>query len=352
MNDKKIRVVFAGTGGMGQAAHLKNYATNPECEVVALAEIREDVGKKVAAKYSIPKVYTDIGEMLKKEKFDAVVASQPFGRHGIILPEIMAYGKPVFTEKPIAGSIEVAEKVIAAAKKHKVMHMVGYHKRSDPAVAYAKAEIDSLKKSGELGKMKYVRITMPAGDWIAEGFYDMLSGDNPKTKFEWDPPAKDMDKKHFDLYTAFVNYYIHQVNLMRHLLGEKYSLTYADPSDVLIAGLSESKVPCSIEMSPYVTSIDWQESALVCFEKGWIKIELPAPLTINHPGKVTVFKDPGKGIVPLTVVPDLPWVSAMRQQAANFIKAVREGSKPLCDGEEALLDIKLAGDYMKLRYNV
>jgi 23S rRNA (adenine2503-C2)-methyltransferase len=42
---------------------------------------------------------------------------------------------------------------------------------------YAKQEIARLKSTGELGAMKYVRILMPAGDWVASGFIDLLSSD-------------------------------------------------------------------------------------------------------------------------------------------------------------------------------
>ena len=80
---------------------------------------------------------------------------------------------------------------------------------------------------------------------------------------------------------------------MRHLLGEPYHVTYADPSGVLLAGQSESGVAGAIEMSPYRTTIDWQESALVCFEHGYVKLELPAPLACNRPGRVEIFRDPG-----------------------------------------------------------
>ncbi|MGI6705106.1 MAG: hypothetical protein ACOX6S_02185 [Clostridia bacterium] len=44
--------------------------------------------------------------------------------------------------------------------------MVGYHKRSDPAMEYAHRLIQDWKSSGEYGKMKLVRITMPPGDWV------------------------------------------------------------------------------------------------------------------------------------------------------------------------------------------
>lgn len=347
MADKKVRIGFVGVGGMGQCAHLKNYAVLPECEVVALAEIRPDLAKKVAAKYGVPRVYKNHAEMLAKEKLDGIVASQPFSRHGILVPDLLKAGVPVFTEKPIAASIAVGEKIVAAVKKSGTWQMVGYHKRSDPATMYAKAEIDRLKASGELGKMRYVRILMPAGDWVASGFADLIQGTDPAGKLDWDPPAKDMDEPTRQAYESFVNYYIHQVNLMRHLLGESYKVTYADKSGVMLAGESVSGCCCVIEMTPYRTTVDWQESALVCFEKGHIKLELPAPLASNRPGRVEVFKDPGDGTAPTITIPQLPWVHAMRQQAANFIKAIKGEMKPLTTAAEALEDLQVARQYIK-----
>ena len=52
--------------------------------------------------------------------------------------------------------------------------------------------------------------------------------------------------------------------------------------------------------------------------------------------------------MPQTVVPQLPWVHAMRQQAANFLAAVRGERPPLCDCAEALEDLKLAREYLRL----
>jgi predicted dehydrogenase len=190
---------------------------------------------------------------------------------------------------------------------------------------------------------------MPAGDWIAGGFADLINcKDDAKPKLEWEPPAADLSPELFKQYTAFVNYYIHQVNLMRHLLGEPYRVTFADPSGVLFAGQSASGVPCVIEMSPYQTTIDWQESALAAFEKGYVKLDLPAPLASNRPGRVEILKDPGKDAVPQTVVPQLPWVHAMRQQAANFVAAIRGERKPPCEAAEALEDLKVAREYIRL----
>ena len=348
----KVRIGFVGVGGMGQCAHLRNYVTVPECEVVAIAEVKEQQGKLVGERYGIPKVYKNHEEMLANEKLDGIVASQPFTRHGVLISDLSKAGIPIFTEKPLAGSIEAGEKIIKALKAGKTWHMVGYHKRSDPATMYAKAEIDRLKASGELGKLKYVRILMPAGDWVANGFLGHIGINEPVPPLEFDPPAGDMDDETHKAYIAFVNYYIHQVNLMAHLLGERYQVTYADPTGVMLAAQSESGVTGVIEMTPYRTTVDWQESALIAFENGYIKLTLPAPLASNRAGTVEIMRDPGGGATPETIVPMLPWVHAMRQQAMNFVAAVKGEMKPLCDATEALEDLKVARHYIKLHKGV
>ena len=348
MSNQKIRIGFVGVGNMGQCAHLKNYANLDICQVVAIAEIRESLRRKVAARYGIPKAYPTHEEMLQNEALDGIVAAQPFGRYGILVPELLKAGVPVFTEKPLAASIEAGEKIVAAMRTSGTWHMVGYHKRSDPATMYAKTEIERFKVSGELGKMTYVRILMPSGDWVAGGFNDLIRDDSPVPSLEWDPPAAGMNEEVRNQYNGFVNYYIHQINLTRYLLGEPYTVTYADPSGVLLAGQSEKGIACTIEMSPYSTTIDWQESALVCFERGYVKIDLPAPLASNRPGRVEILRDPGEGIPPETIAPQFPSVHAMRQQAINFVTAIKGEADPPCTSEEALEDLKVARTYIRL----
>jgi len=192
-----------------------------------------------------------------------------------------------------------------------------------------------------------VRILMPAGDWVANGFEGKVNAGDPAPEMTWDPGPKDMDKKTYEVYFAFVNYYIHQVNLLRHLLGEPYEPTYAEPSQVLFVGRSKSGVACTIEMSPYTTTVDWQEQVLVCFEHGWVKVDLPAPLASYRPGRVEIYKDPG-GVTPLRISPTLPFVHAMRQQAKNFLAAVKGEMPPLTMADEALEDLLVARKYVRL----
>ena len=346
---EKTRIGFVGVGGMGQCAHLRNYPALEDCKVAALAELRPNTARRVAERYGVPAVYSTWEEMVAAEELDALVASQPFTRHGTLVPDLLATGKPVFTEKPLAGSLDNGRRILAADEASEGWLMVGYHKRSDPASMYALAEVRRLQETGELGAMKYVRSLMPAGDWIANGFVDLVQEAEDKApELQYDAPAEDMDEATFGTYTGFVNYYIHQVNLLRYFLGEAYEVTYADPSGVLLAGQSASGVACTIEMSPYSTTIDWQESVLVAFERGYVRVELPAPLASNRPGRVEILRDPGDGATPETVVPTLPWVHAMRQQAINFVAAVRGEREPMCGAADALRDLEVARQYIRL----
>jgi len=344
---RKVRIGFVGVGNMGQAAHLRNYAALPDCAVVALAELRPQLAEAVARRYGVPRVYASVEEMLAHEELDGIVAAQPFWRHGQILPMLYATGLPVFTEKPLAASVEVGERLLTALAAGGSWHMVGYHKRCDPATVYARAEIQRLRASGDLGALRYVRILMPAGDWIAGGFDDLIRSDEPVPASADDPPAPDLDAASFKEYSAFVNYYIHQVNLMRYLLGEPYQVTYADPSGVLLAVRSASGVAGSIEMSPYRTTVDWQESALIAFERGYITLEMPAPLARNRAGRVETLYDPG-GEAPRTIRPVLPPVHAMRAQAEAFVQAIRGEAPPPCAAIEALADLRVAREYLRL----
>jgi predicted dehydrogenase len=135
---------------------------------------------------------------------------------------------------------------------------------------------------------------------------------------------------------------------MRHLLGGDYRVAFADKAGRLIGVESAGGVTGVIEMAPWNTTLDWQEAALIAFERGWIKIELPAPLAHHRPGRVTVYHDPGNGVEPTTTIPQLPFVHAMRQQAANFLAAVRGGATPLCSAQDAAKDLNAIKEYLNL----
>lgn len=331
---------------MGQCAHLKHYAVDPACEVVAIAEPRVGLATAVAARYGVPRTYAGPDAMVAAEKLDALVAIQPFDRHGSIVLPLYRFGLPLMTEKPLASSVETGRALLEGLELGGSWHMVGYHKRSDPAAVAVRTEIDRLKATEELGALRYVRITMPPGDWIAGGFDDLIRSDEPIPFVDADPPPAGMNDSESARYANFVNYYIHQINLMRFLLGEPYKVRWADPTESLITVQSASGTVGTIELAPYNTTIAWHESAMIGFERGYLRLDFPAPLAAGRPGSAEFFRDPGDR-PPETVRPDLPWKAAMRAQASRFIACVRGDAKPPCEAAEALLDLETASDWLK-----
>ena len=341
---KKVKIGFIGVGHMGQLAHLQNYAQLRDlCEIVTLCDVKIRQAQHLADWYNVPKVTADYQELLADEEIDAVVCIQYFENHVVLVPDVLRAGKHVMTEKPLCVFPENGAKLAQIAKDAGKIHMVGYHKRSDPATEYAMSVINKWKQSGEMGKMTYVRISMPPGDWRKDCDMPYMT-DEPPGPVPPEPAPDGMTAAERNKTIWFVNYYIHQVNLMRFLLGEDYQLTFADKH--FFSARSESGVNCILELEPYSTSVDWHEHALVCFERGFVRIDLPAPLALHLSGNVTVYE--GKGWDSVSHTPILPNTSAMRNQAKNFLLAVSGQKAPPCVSSEAVKDLQIAADYINM----
>jgi len=341
---KKVKLGFIGVGHMGQLAHLQNYAQLMEqCEITTLCDVKINQATILAEKFGIPKATADYRELLADPEIDAVACIQSFENHVVLVPDVLRAGKHVITEKPLCVFPENGAKLVDIAKETGKIHMVGNHKRSDPATEYAMGVINKWKESGEMGKMTYVRLSMPPGNWRKDADMPFMTNE-PPGPVPPEPRPEGMDDTTRDKMIWFVNYYIHQVNLMRYLLGEDYKLTYADKH--FFSAISDSGVNCILEIEPFNTSVDWQEHALVCFEKGWVRIDLPAPLAMQIAGTVTIYEDRGWGSYARS--PMMPNVCAMRNQAKNFLLAVN-GERPApCISSEAVKDLQIAADYIEM----
>ena len=204
------------------------------------------------------------------------------------------------------------------------------------------------QQSGQYGPLRYIRISMPPGDWRAEAFTELVRTEEVRPSPEIPPPPEGFSEELAKEYKYFVDYYIHQVNLLRHLLGEDYEVAYADPARIVMAIRSQSGVPGILEMNACRTTRDWQEEVFIAFEKGWIKIALPAPLAVNRSGSVTVFQDAADGAIPEKYSPTLPMIHSMRQQAIHFVSTLRGEKTCLCTAEEAIKDLRTAKSYIEL----
>ncbi|MFN3422078.1 MAG: Gfo/Idh/MocA family protein, partial [Armatimonadota bacterium] len=153
---KVVRLGYVGAGFMAQKVHLPNFTNLAGCQVIALAEARPRLGEKVAKRFGIPKVYRHHTELIADEEIDAVAVSAHFAAQGEIVHDALLAGKPVFMEKPMAVSIEQAERILEASRKTGAPLMVACMKRYDAGCELAKEFVSRFRQSGELGRITLV----------------------------------------------------------------------------------------------------------------------------------------------------------------------------------------------------
>ena len=345
----KVRLGFIGSGFMGQLAHIANYATVPDCELVALAEGRVETAKAVAKHYGIQEIYANHKEMLAKADIDAVVAIMGFHLYSSLIPDILEAGKPVATEKPMCIRAESARRMTALAEEKGVIYQVGYMKRHDPGSKYVRETVQKWKASGECGRMTYVRVTMPSGDWTYQIEPPISMGDSapPYEGQTGEAPPEWMGDMGGH-YNGFINFYIHQVNLLRYLMGEDYEVTYVDPTSSLLVAKSESGVPCVLEMASYGLRNRWDEFYKICFEGGKIDLQIPAPMARQHAGDVVVYKGSGfDADEPQMMRPILPQLWGFREQARHFVECIRDGKGTISPASEAVKDLEVSEQFIR-----
>lgn len=340
-----IRVAFAGVGYMGQVAHLRNYAFREDCEVVAIAEPRVELARKVAASFGVGTIYADHRQLLDDPTVDAVVASQPHLRNGHIAMPLLKAGKYVFTEKPMAGSLAEAELIQAAAQAGGVHLMVGVMKRYDPSVLAARELLFGLYESGELGRLQRVRAHCWGGDWVQNALPPVSTTESVPDDPDFSPHFSPwMDAEQAQQFQNYTNIMAHTVNLVRFLYPQPLTVqsTVARKEQRLLhTVLMSSAQEALVELAGGGTrSHQWEEETHFYFEKGWVKLFTPSPLNRQARGRVELYRsEDSKSGERREIIPPLGW--AFQRQADHFIECVTERKEPLSSGRDTLEDMRI-----------
>jgi predicted dehydrogenase len=346
----KLRIGFIGAGFMGQVAHIRSYALlRDECELVALAEPRPRTAELVATRYGIGRVYRDHRELLETEQLDGIVAAQRYAHHAALLPQLYPHVPHLFTEKPLALAAATGERLVRLARDSGCVHMLGYQRRSDPATREAKRIVGEWKESGELGALRYLRICYSDGDWTGNARAAFIDAGEEPPPIEAEPAPAEFADDEAALWALAdgVDKLVHPLNLLRHFIGERYRLVFTHVSGRLLAFESESRIPLTIEVTPYRLSVGFDEELLVAFEHGYVRLR-PAPsLAVNRAGTLEVCRDRGGDQERWS--PELPWIDPQRAQAADFLRVCRGEAAPPTDAAEAVEDLRLVADIVRAR---
>ncbi len=336
---KTVEIGFVGCGYMGQIAHLANFATDTRCRIAALAELRPKLAKLVADRYSIPKVYSTHLDLLEKEEVDAIVEITPDDLHAPVALDAIKEGKHVYTEKPISTNVEDARTMVNAAKKRGVIIQISYMKRYDPGVELAKAHVSSALGDSSMGEVTYVRSHGFGGDWIR-------NVDGPITTEEKAPPFEKtgprwMPDHRMNEYRNYLNVFCHNINLVRHLVGDPESArfcSYHKSGKVLL--MEYDDFPAVVETG-WLSASFWDEQTQVYFRDGRVTVDTPPPLLKNVPAQVEIYHA-GSRQAYARPLPPAGW--SFRLSARHFIDCILEGRTPRSSGEDSLVDVQLVED--------
>jgi predicted dehydrogenase len=149
----KLKVLVVGCGNMG-ASHAMAFHLREDvkiCGLVSTGESKVKLNQKLGGGYAL---YNDYATALKETRPDAVCISTYPDTHEAYAIMAFEQGCHVFMEKPIADTVEGAERVAAASRKHGRKLVIGYILRHHPSW------IRFIEEARQLGKPLVMRMNL------------------------------------------------------------------------------------------------------------------------------------------------------------------------------------------------
>jgi len=210
---ERITVGMIGMGRQAYIVNLRQFLGMPDVQVVAVCDvdrwrleqgktrIEEHYGKqKPSGQYSGCAACKDFKEVLARKDIDAVMISTPDHWHAPMAVAAAEAGKHVSLEKPITRTIGEGQAIVQAMRKHDRVFRMDSEMRSYNHFL----RMAELVRNGRLGKIKAIRVGVPAGDNVncpptpempvpQDLDYELWQGPAPRapyTEQRVHPPAK------------------------------------------------------------------------------------------------------------------------------------------------------------------
>lgn len=127
----------------------------PGVELVAIADPDEAGRRDAQARTGAPRGYAAYAEMLAREALDlvAVAPTDLDQREPMVIAAAESGARAIYCEKPIARSLDAADRMLAACKSHGVKLAVAHQNRGTPAPRLAQR----LLAGGKIGTLRRLR---------------------------------------------------------------------------------------------------------------------------------------------------------------------------------------------------
>ena len=141
-----------GLGRMGElhATHLSGAIVGARLKAAA---VDPEHRRRLEADGTAPCPLVDVDALIADPEIDAVAVVSPTALHREHIERCVAAGKAVFTEKPLAGTMEDTLTVAQAVRTAGVPFQIGFQRRYDPSYARAR----ELIAEGAIGAVEMFR---------------------------------------------------------------------------------------------------------------------------------------------------------------------------------------------------
>jgi predicted dehydrogenase len=170
-----VGVALVGTAFMGRAHSNAWRQVSAFCEPPLTPRLTVICGRSLekteaaARAFGWEEAATDWRKAVSRPDIHIVDISTPNDSHAEIAIAAARAGKAVICEKPLANSVRDAERMLAAAERAGVAHMVCHNFRRIPAICLA----DRIIREGRIGKIRHFRGAF-LEDWLNDPAIPMM----------------------------------------------------------------------------------------------------------------------------------------------------------------------------------
>lgn len=166
------RLLLLGTGGIA-SHHIAEFAGIPECVIVACVDRVPGRAVAFAAANGIARSFEELEEAIAWGEFDAAINCTPDGVHKATTLALVAAGKHVLCEKPLAPNYGDALAMTQAAEAANLVNMVNLTYRNAPAIQKARI----LVQAGAIGDLRHVEASYRQSWLVGKAWGDWRTDD-------------------------------------------------------------------------------------------------------------------------------------------------------------------------------
>lgn len=207
---KKIRFAILSFAHVHAWSYARVLRQLTEAELVAIYDDDLERLKRAAELYGVKDTYTDYRQLLKRGDVDAVIIASENAKHAELTIASAEAGKHIIVEKPLATTLEDAERMLKAVEKAGVKLQQAFVMRYHDATVAVKRMLDE----GAAGKILAITTTN-------HGKFPGLWFDDPKLAGGG----------------AVMDHTVHTTDLMRWYTGDEVEEVYASIGKNIRSGL-------------------------------------------------------------------------------------------------------------------